>query len=67
MADRDQELADLTTLGGRIEVWGGEGGFYTQEQYKGIVAYGTGAHRRDRSGDRHARPHQRRACVLPRN
>ncbi|UMB55289.1 beta-N-acetylhexosaminidase [Lutibacter sp. A64] len=29
----------LTTIGGSTEVGGGEGGFYTQEQYKEIVAY----------------------------
>src|SRR5690606_32029176 len=29
----------LTTIGGSTEVGGGEGGFYTQEDYKGIVNY----------------------------
>ena len=29
----------LTEIGGRTEVGGGEGGFYTQEEYKDIVAY----------------------------
>src|SRR5688572_1493979 len=29
----------LTTVGGRTEVGGGAGGFYTQEQYKDIVKY----------------------------
>ena len=29
----------LTTIGGSTEVGGGEGGFYTQEDYKEIVAY----------------------------
>lgn len=29
----------LTEIGGSTEVGGGEGGFYTQEQYKEIVAY----------------------------
>lgn len=29
----------LTEIGGSTEVGGGEGGFYTQEQYKDIVAY----------------------------
>jgi len=29
----------LTTIGGSTEVGGGEGGFYTQEEYKDIVAY----------------------------
>lgn len=29
----------LTTIGGSTEVGGGEGGYYTQEQYKDIVAY----------------------------
>lgn len=29
----------LTQIGGKTEVGGGEGGFYTQEQYKEIVAY----------------------------
>ncbi|MCH6198226.1 beta-N-acetylhexosaminidase [Aquiflexum sp. LQ15W] len=29
----------LTEIGGKTEVGGGEGGFYTQEQYKDIVAY----------------------------
>lgn len=29
----------LTEIGSKTEVGGGEGGFYTQEQYKGIVAY----------------------------
>jgi hexosaminidase len=30
---------NLTAIGGRSQVGGGEGGFYTQEQYKEIVAY----------------------------
>ena len=30
---------NLTATGGSIEVGGGKGGFYTQEQYKDIVAY----------------------------
>ncbi len=30
---------DLTTIGGSTEVGGGEGGFYTQEEYKDLVAY----------------------------
>ncbi len=30
---------NLTAIGGRTEVGGGEGGFYTQEQYAEIVAY----------------------------
>ncbi|MDH5602828.1 MAG: beta-N-acetylhexosaminidase [Cyclobacteriaceae bacterium] len=30
---------NLTTHGGSLEVGGGEGGFYTQEQYKGLVQY----------------------------
>jgi hexosaminidase len=30
---------NLTAIGGSKEVGGGEGGFYTQEQYKDIVAY----------------------------
>jgi hexosaminidase len=30
---------DLTTIGGLSQVGGGKGGFYTQEQYKDIVAY----------------------------
>jgi len=30
---------NLTTHGGSTEVGGGEGGFYTQDQYKDIVAY----------------------------
>jgi hexosaminidase len=30
---------NLTKIGGSTEVGGGEGGFYTQEQYKDIVAY----------------------------
>ena len=29
----------LTTYGGQTEVGGGAGGFYTQEDYKGLVAY----------------------------
>lgn len=29
----------LTEIGGKTEVGGGEGGFYTQEEYKDIVAY----------------------------
>ena len=29
----------LTTIGGKTEVGGGEGGFYTQEEYKDIVKY----------------------------
>ena len=29
----------LTTYGGQIEVGVGAGGFYTQEDYKGLVAY----------------------------
>lgn len=29
----------LTTIGGSTEVGGGKGGFYTQEQYKELVAY----------------------------
>ncbi|MEO0341104.1 MAG: family 20 glycosylhydrolase, partial [Bacteroidota bacterium] len=29
----------LTTIGGQTEVGGGEGGFYTQEQYSELVAY----------------------------
>ena len=32
---------NLTTIGGSTEVGGGEGGFYTQEQYKEIVEYAT--------------------------
>lgn len=31
----------LTEIGGSTEVGGGEGGFFTQEQYKDIVAYAT--------------------------
>ncbi|MCG8582419.1 MAG: beta-N-acetylhexosaminidase [Bacteroidales bacterium] len=30
---------ELTAVGGQTQVGGGEGGFYTQEQYKDIVAY----------------------------
>ena len=30
---------DLTNIGGQTEVGGGEGGFYTQEEFKEIVAY----------------------------
>jgi hexosaminidase len=30
---------NLTSIGGQTEVGGGEGGFYTQDQYKEIVAY----------------------------
>lgn len=30
---------NLTSIGGQTEVGGGEGGFFTQEQYKEIVAY----------------------------
>lgn len=30
---------NLTAIGGKTEVGGGEGGFYTQEDYKEIVAY----------------------------
>jgi hexosaminidase len=30
---------NLTTIGGSTEVGGGKGGFYTQEQYKELVAY----------------------------
>jgi hexosaminidase len=30
---------DLTTIGGSTQVGGGKGGFYTQEQYAGIVKY----------------------------
>ncbi|HEX6227213.1 MAG TPA: beta-N-acetylhexosaminidase [Chryseolinea sp.] len=30
---------NLTAIGGQSQVGGGEGGFYTQEQYKEIVAY----------------------------
>ncbi|WP_026333747.1 MULTISPECIES: beta-N-acetylhexosaminidase [Rhodonellum] len=30
---------NLTTIGGSTQVGGGKGGFYTQEQYKDIVAY----------------------------
>lgn len=30
---------ELTTIGGSTEVGGGEGGFYTQEEYKDLVAY----------------------------
>jgi hexosaminidase len=30
---------NLTTIGGKTEVGGGEGGFYTQEDYKEIVSY----------------------------
>jgi hexosaminidase len=30
---------DLTSIGGLSQVGGGKGGFYTQEQYKDIVAY----------------------------
>ena len=30
---------NLTTIGGQSQVGGGKGGFYTQEQYKEIVAY----------------------------
>jgi hexosaminidase len=30
----------LTTIGGSTQVGGGEGGFYTQEDYKEIVSYG---------------------------
>lgn len=30
---------DLTRIGGRSEVGGGEGGFYTQEEYRDLVAY----------------------------
>lgn len=30
---------NLTAIGGRSQVGGGKGGFYTQEQYKEIVAY----------------------------
>jgi hexosaminidase len=29
----------LTEVGGSTEVGGGKGGFYTQEQYKDLVAY----------------------------
>ncbi|MFK5879540.1 MAG: family 20 glycosylhydrolase [Flavobacteriaceae bacterium] len=32
---------ELTEIGGFTEVGGGKGGFYTQEQYKEIVAYAT--------------------------
>ena len=31
---------NLTAIGGQSQVGGGKGGFYTQEQYKEIVAYG---------------------------
>ncbi len=34
----------LTEVGGASEVGGGEGGFYTQEQYKDIVAYAADRH-----------------------
>ena len=30
---------NLTAIGGQSQVGGGKGGFYTQEQYKEIVAY----------------------------
>ncbi|EAZ82778.1 beta-N-acetylhexosaminidase [Algoriphagus machipongonensis] len=30
---------NLTTIGGKSEVGGGDGGFYTQEDYKEIIAY----------------------------
>jgi len=35
---------DLTAIGGSTEVGGGEGGFYTQEQYKDIVQYAADRH-----------------------
>lgn len=35
---------NLTTHGGSTEVGGGEGGFYTQEEYKDIVAYAARRH-----------------------
>ncbi|NKI26292.1 family 20 glycosylhydrolase [Arenibacter sp. 6A1] len=34
----------LTEVGGRSEVGGGEGGFYTQEEYKDLVAYAAKHH-----------------------
>ncbi len=34
----------LTEVGGATEVGGGEGGFYTQEQYKDLVAYAADRH-----------------------
>ncbi|WP_313790213.1 family 20 glycosylhydrolase [Flagellimonas yonaguniensis] len=34
----------LTEVGGASEVGGGEGGFYTQEQYKDLVAYAADRH-----------------------
>ena len=34
----------LTEIGGASEVGGGEGGFYTQEEYKDIVAYAADRH-----------------------
>ncbi|TAE43866.1 MAG: beta-N-acetylhexosaminidase, partial [Bacteroidetes bacterium] len=34
----------LATYGGSTEVGGGEGGYYTQEQYKDIVAYAAARH-----------------------
>jgi hexosaminidase len=35
---------DLTTIGGATEVGGGEGGFYTQDEYAAIVAYAAARH-----------------------
>ncbi|MEX0312908.1 MAG: family 20 glycosylhydrolase [Allomuricauda sp.] len=34
----------LTEIGGKTEVGGGEGGFYTQEQYKDLVQYAADRH-----------------------
>jgi hexosaminidase len=35
---------DLTAIGGGTQVGGGAGGFYTQEQYRAIVAYAASLH-----------------------
>ena len=58
---------NLTTVGGSTEVGGGAGGYYTQADYKAIVAYAQSQLRDDRARDRRPRAHQRGARLLRRS
>ncbi len=63
---RSSRWPKLTTHGGSTEVGGGTGGFYTQDEYARSRRVRARSVHHDRSRDRHAGPHERRAVVVSR-
>ena len=59
-ASRSRDGRYSREVGGLYEVGGGPGGFYTQDEFAGIIDYAAEAERDDRAGGQHAGPHARR-------